>query len=140
MLEDVGMAVEISRPMLDRLRAAAQASPEAEICGLLFGRCNAIERAEPAANVAARPHDSFEIDPAVVIEAYRRERAGGARVIGHYHSHPGGSASPSVRDAAAAEPGRYWLILGAGEARLWLAVEGGGFRPIAIKQSCAGGR
>ncbi|WCT71988.1 Mov34/MPN/PAD-1 family protein [Sphingomonas naphthae] len=131
------MAVEISRALLARLRAEAAASPHAEICGLLFGACNRIDRADPTANVAADPARTFEIDPAALFAAHRAARAGGPRMIGHYHSHPGGSAHPSATDAAMAEPGRYWLILGAEEALLWLALEGGAFRRLAIKECCA---
>ena len=131
------MAVEISRALLARLREAAADSPHAEICGLLFGACNRIEAAVPAANVAAHPARTFEIDPAALIAAHRAERAGGARLIGHYHSHPGGSAHPSATDAAMAEPGRLWLILGTEEALLWRAEAEGAFRPIAMKHGCA---
>ena len=52
-------------------------------------------------------------------------------MIGHYHSHPNGSAEPSPRDLAAAEPGRLWLIIGGGVARLWI-MENGGFRELKL--------
>jgi proteasome lid subunit RPN8/RPN11 len=111
----------ISLPCVSHLLAEAAASPNREVCGLLFGSVDRIERAVAAANVATRREDMFEIDPAALIAAHRAQRAGGPRLIGHYHSHPSGSAMPSVRDAAAAEPGKLWLILGGGEARLWRA-------------------
>jgi proteasome lid subunit RPN8/RPN11 len=128
-----GVTVTISRTCLDRLLAEAAASPAREVCGLLFGTDGRIDTAVATANVAARPEDAFEIDPRALIAAYRAERAGGPRLIGHYHSHPSGSARPSARDAAAAEPGSVWLILGGGEARLWRA-DADGFRemPLAI--------
>lgn len=112
------------------LTAAAQ-TPTHEICGLLFGTDNVIARAEPAANVAAEPRDSFEIDPAALFAALRAERGGALRLIGHYHSHPNGNAMPSARDLAAAEPGKLWLILGGGIARLWLA-EAATFREMRL--------
>lgn len=115
------MAVGIARTQLDALLAAAAAAPDREICGLLFGADDRIDDAPPADNVAARPQDMFEIDPRALFAALRAERAGGPRLIGHYHSHPNGSAEPSARDLAAAEPGKYWLIIGGGTARLWLA-------------------
>lgn len=118
----------ISRFCLQTLQAAAAAQPDREICGLLFGTFDRIEEARAADNVADDPRATFEIDPAALIAAYRAQRAGGARLTGHYHSHPSGSAAPSPRDLAAAEPGRLWLILGGGEARLWEAVAGPAFR------------
>lgn len=123
----------IPRTCLDRLLAEAAASPDREICGLLFGTSDRIESALATANVAARTDDEFEIDPRALIAAHRAERAGGPRLIGHYHSHPSGSALPSVRDAAAAEPGRLWLILAGGEARLWRSgIDGFAAVPIDI--------
>ena len=109
--------VSISSALLDELQAASAASPGAEICGLLYGRPDAIFMAEACANVAPRPDRAFELDPAALIAAHRRARAGGPAIIGHYHSHPSGRAEPSAIDAEAAPPdGALWLILTAGEA------------------------
>ena len=49
------MKARISSAALQQIVAAAAASPDAEICGLLFGSADAIEHAEPCANVAADP-------------------------------------------------------------------------------------
>lgn len=117
-------ATRIGAALLDEIVARAAASPGAEICGLLFGAPGRIEAASPARNVAADPARAFEVDPAALFAALRAERAGGPRLAGHYHSHPNGSPVPSPRDLAAAEPGRLWLIVGAGAARLWRAGEG----------------
>jgi proteasome lid subunit RPN8/RPN11 len=125
------MTVEIGRSLLNALIAAAEASKGREICGLLFGTAARFERAQTADNVAERPEDSFEIDPRALFAALRAERAGGDRLIGHYHSHPNGRAEPSPRDLAAAEPGKYWLILGGGAARLWV-MENDGFRELQL--------
>lgn len=119
------MAMSIRREILNGLLEAADAAPDREICGLLFGSENCVARAEPVDNVAENPSDTFEIDPRALFAALRAERAGGPRLIGHYHSHPNGSAEPSARDLAAAEPGKYWLIIGGGTSRLWLAERGG---------------
>lgn len=125
------MAFEIRRDVLNAVLDAAASAPEQEICGLLFGTEGRIDRAEPAANVAEHPTDTFEIDPRALFAALRAERAGGDKMIGHYHSHPNGSAEPSPRDLAAAEPGKLWLILGGGAARAWI-VENGGFRELQL--------
>jgi len=115
----------IHEELLEEILATAAAAPRHEVCGLLFGSPTRIEHADPAANVADQPQDRFEIDPKALFAALRAERAGGPRLIGHYHSHPNGSAEPSPRDLAAAEPGKYWLIIGGGTARLWLAGPNG---------------
>jgi len=132
------MAIGIKRSTLDQILGLAAASPSEEVCGLLLGSTGRIDRAEPAQNVAEAPASMFEIDPAALFAALRAERAGGPRLIGHYHSHPNGSAEPSARDLAAAEPDKYWLIIGGGTARLWLAGAGG-FTEVQmiVNQDCA---
>jgi len=125
------MTVGIERTLLRALLTAAETTPDHEVCGLLFGSSSRIVRAQPAINVAARPQDTFEIDPRALFAALRAERAGGERLVGHYHSHPNGSAEPSPRDLAAAEPGKYWLIIGSGAARLWV-MENGRFRELQL--------
>ncbi len=124
------MKARISRSLLAQIvdRAAGEA---AEICGLLTGSAGSgayrIEGHIAAANVAPDPARHFELDPAVLIVAHRAARAGGAQVIGHYHSHPSGLAMPSATDAACAAPdGSLWLIIADGTARLWVAGPGEG--------------
>lgn len=130
------MVCRISSELLGSIVAEARASEE-EICGLLLGRDGAIEGGVPCRNVAADPRARFEIDPAALIAAHRRARAGGMRVIGHYHSHPGGLPIPSACDAAeAAADGSIWLIVGSGEPRAWRAVADGTvqgrFEPVSL--------
>jgi proteasome lid subunit RPN8/RPN11 len=129
------MSVTISSELVQRLVAEAGASPDAEICGLLFGSAGRIEAAEACANVAADPARAFEIDPAALFAAHRRARGGGALVIGHYHSHPSGSPVPSPRDGAQAMgDGAIWVILGGGVARAWRSVEVGAFVEEVIER------
>lgn len=120
-----GMAVAIAPALLEELKARAAASPGIELCGLLFGDTRAIGATRATLNVAEDPATAFEIDPGALIAALRAERAGGPRLIGCYHSHPNGDASPSPRDVAAAQAGAVWLILAGDEARLWRARAGG---------------
>nr|WP_299593696.1 M67 family metallopeptidase [Sphingomonas bacterium] len=127
------MRTVIARELLETVLATAAAEPYREVCGLLFGTIDRVVSAAAVGNVAANPADSFEIDPAALFAALRAERAGGLPVIGHYHSHPSGRPEPSPRDAAAAEPGRLWLIVGGGEARLWWSQAGAQFVPVTIE-------
>ncbi|TCQ07301.1 M67 family metallopeptidase [Sphingomonas sp. PP-CC-3A-396] len=122
------MSVTISSEVLTQVVAAATASPDAEICGLLFGTARRIEGAEACANVATDPARTFEIEPKALFAAHRRARGGGPSVVGHYHSHPSGLPVPSPSDAAQAMgDGAIWVILGGGEARAWRSVEMGAF-------------
>ncbi len=121
------------------------AQPNWEVCGILLGREGVIAAHVAATNVAADPARSFEIDPAVLIAAFRQERSGGLPVIGYYHSHPHGPAVPSRVDAIQALPdGRLWLIAGNEELRAWRAVAGGAVHgrfdsvPLDISSVAAG--
>jgi proteasome lid subunit RPN8/RPN11 len=156
------MIVQISRAVLDGILAAAAADPAREVCGLMVAEAGtavggtrsegwqrdpvraSILAAQPTANVAADPTRRFEIDPAALFAAIRAERGGGARLVGHYHSHPSGEATPSLRDAAMADqPGRLWLIVAAGAARCWVESPGGSvhqaFEPcsLRVEDGCA---
>jgi len=120
------MKCRISRRLLDRLQAQSAAAGGREICGLLLGEEGRIDEALAVPNIAADPERAFELDPAVHLRRSREARQAGSRVIGHYHSHPGGSPMPSAIDAARADvEGAYWLILTGDACGLWIARKGG---------------
>ena len=126
------MPIAIARSLLDQILAEAAASPDREICGLLFGDCGKISEARPAPNIADDPARTFELDPGALFAAMKAERAGGPKIIGHYHSHPNGRVEPSEHDAEAAEPGSLWMIVAGGRASLWMAEEGRQLRSVGI--------
>jgi len=125
------MIVRISSSLLDAILAHAASVPDREVCGLLFGADDAILAFEATANVHADPARHFEIDPAALIAAHRAQRAGGRVMVGHYHSHPSGSALPSDEDVRSGEPGRLGMIIARGEARLYRSVVGQ-WHPITL--------
>ena len=107
----------------------AEAAYPKEACGLLLGFQRAdgnieVTRVAESENKAAPDrNDRFEVDPELRLRLMREARdaapigmSGGAYgasrgIIGHYHSHPDGSARPSATDLAAAwEPDLVWLI------------------------------
>lgn len=119
------MHVRISRSLLETLRAQTAASPAVEICGLLFGAAGAIIHARPTANVHPDPARHFEVDPAALVAAHKAARAGGPCLVGHYHSHPTGSAAASAADAEGTAPGQLCLILAGGTHRLYRGAPDG---------------
>jgi proteasome lid subunit RPN8/RPN11 len=122
----MGMKLEISSCVIRLIQSAATEAAPKEACGLLFGSDGRIGRASTVANVAPDRRRNFEIDPAALFAALRRERAGTERLAGYWHSHPGGDTTPSVTDAAMAAPdGRVWLIEARGQIAVWRAVESG---------------
>jgi len=92
----------------------------------------------PATNIAAHPEHRFEIDPAVLLAAYKAQRTGGPAILGHYHSHPTGQPIPSLTDAEMAEGrGEYWIIVGSdGAMQGWRADATGSvharFDPVTL--------
>lgn len=129
----MGVTIRISRPLIDGIISLATNMPGEECCGLLLSdpgplAAKRVDAILPARNVATDRTDRFEIDPALLIRAHRAERMGGQRIVGCYHSHPGGNPSPSAQDAAQADAnGWLWLIC-AGvpwTATLWRAVPDG---------------
>ena len=139
-----GMAVCISSEVAGLLRASAMAAMPQECCGILFGTTShgaqayRITDARVTRNVAIEPERCFEIDPAALIDAERAMRNGGAQLLGYYHSHPNGVASPSARDAvASACDGRLWLIVAGDALTAWRNIASGSyhgaFEPLPIK-------
>jgi proteasome lid subunit RPN8/RPN11 len=57
------------------------------------------------------PRTAFEVDPALYLQLQKAARAGGAEVIGVWHSHPSGRAEASEADKArSVNAGWVWLI------------------------------
>ncbi|WP_439532847.1 M67 family metallopeptidase [Polymorphobacter sp.] len=120
------MIVRIASGLYQQLIDAAAADARREVCGLILGRPDQILAVRPAPNVAENPEQRFEIDPAVLLAVHRQARGEGLKVIGHYHSHPGGDARPSLRDAArAVEDGQLWVIVAGASVTAWRSVAQG---------------
>ena len=122
----MGMKAHVSRSVLTGIqRISADAAPR-EACGLLFGAPDRVTDWQAVENVAEEPERRFEIEPGALFAALRAERAGGPKIVGYWHSHPGGDANPSVTDAAMAQPdGKLWLIVTQEGETLWRAEDRG---------------
>lgn len=112
-----GKRLVMGRHLREQILAAAREAAPEEACGLLLGREGEgeggtwIEEAIPSPNRSPRS-DGFELDPQVCLESELRGRSLGLRVVGVWHSHPGGAAKPSFRDRQLAWPGWIYVILG----------------------------
>jgi len=121
----VGLLVEQARAAIPR-----------EACGLLLGRrageVALVERVHAARNITADPA-RFEVDPRDHLAAQRAARADGLEVLGAWHSHAEGPATPSASDAREALPGWVQVIVDArtGEWRAWVCESGGTARELA---------
>jgi proteasome lid subunit RPN8/RPN11 len=113
----MGSEIRLAREIIVALQEQAALAHPLEACGLLLGGADgAISRIQPCANVAPDPARHFEIDPAALIGAWRRHRAGEEALLGYYHSHPSGDSRPSPTDRAmAAHDGMVWAIVAGGQ-------------------------
>jgi proteasome lid subunit RPN8/RPN11 len=125
------VTLDLPAALRARIAEEARAAAPRECCGLIEGvRGGEVIRAtalHPARNLA-RDDDRFEIDPAGQFRLLREGRV----VVGCYHSHPGGRAEPSPRDAeGAGEVGFVWVVAGADGigAYLW---DGAAFQPMRL--------
>lgn len=110
----------IASQIIDSLLTQAAKSAPDEACGILFGTGDHIRSIQPTANIHPAPHAHFEIDPMALFAAHKAARAGGAQIVGYYHSHPVGPPEPSATDRLmAAGDGKVWAIIGQAEVKFW---------------------
>ncbi len=127
------MRFEISSELHAALLAEAAKSPDHEVCGLLLGQGSRVSDIVLADNLAENPARQFEVDPIVLINAHRRQRAGGPAILGCYHSHPNGRVGPSPQDAEMADQiGWLWIIIAAGALRGWVVEARGAFKEVSL--------
>jgi proteasome lid subunit RPN8/RPN11 len=108
--EGVAWPISVEAAVLAHARAAAPS----ECCGLLLGRADRVVEARPTQNVAADPLKRYEIDPVAHLDAIRDARRRALEVVGAYHSHPRGAATPSPRDVEQAFGEFLFVIVGLG--------------------------
>ena len=117
-----------------------------EACGLLLGQRQGddmiVSQAVASTNVADKPSHRFAIDPGLRLRLQKAARSGSAQILGHYHSHPDGTAQPSKTDKAGIyEADLIWLIAAvkAGQmhdiATFMPWADCGGFDEIEIRES-----
>lgn len=110
--------------------------PRIEACGLVLGRCEGgawvAEDTVPLRNAANRS-DYFEFAPEDLV---RHDLEHGDRIIGAYHSHPGGPNRPSTIDVgnmrALTESPWIWLIASPRGATPLGVPPGGSWRAAGI--------
>lgn len=126
-------------------KEAVDVYPE-ECCGILVGRREdrraIVHEVVVAQNSASdRRHESYSIDPELLLRVQTESRERRLEVLGYYHSHPDHSAIPGRADLEAAWPGACYLILSVdrervAEVRCWrLRNEGAAFEEMDIGYS-----
>lgn len=117
------MALHLSSNDWRQLLDWAESAGNHECCGILRGEGDRVASVELAKNVAADTTRHFEIDPFTLIVAHKDVRTGGLPVLGYFHSHPNGSATPSATDVAQAAPDDLvWLIVAGRSITAWRPI------------------
>ena len=88
----------LPRPLVNCILHQAQASPDAEVCGLITAKQGRPQRCIPVPNVSDQPQRLFAMDPRSQIDALRNMRERNEELFGIYHSHPHSPAEPSDTD------------------------------------------
>ena len=136
--------LHLSDDLAARILMAAGKSFPAECCGLIEGSDTPdgwhAQTIHEGANLADDPRRHFLIDPELQFKLLRELRGGETRIIGCFHSHPGGGSEPSATDASnAAEDDFLWLIAGGSPAagfrlRAWRYSQANGFSSVALSR------
>jgi proteasome lid subunit RPN8/RPN11 len=131
------MILRVSSSDWQQLLDWAKSAGDAECCGLLRGMDGRVAEVSLIANVAPDPSGNFEINPAALIAVHKDARAGGAPLLGYFHSHPNGLEEPSATDVAqAAADDSFWLIIARRTITAWrpAVMEGHvtGFTPVTL--------
>jgi proteasome lid subunit RPN8/RPN11 len=94
-------SLRIGIDVLVAIAAHARAAAPLECCGFLVGTRDGVDESVATRNVDPCP-TRFQVDPAEHIRLNRRLRGSGREIVGVYHSHPLGPATPSATDVAEA--------------------------------------
>lgn len=95
--------------------AHAERASDEEICGVLAGehgdKRSQVVGAHGTKNIADNPRTRYRIDPEELLATIESIEESGQEVVGFYHSHPCGPASPSATDAKRATWTGYSYVI-----------------------------
>ena len=116
------------------MRSHAREHAPRECCGLLVGHGRRVDLALPMTNVARRATIRFRIDPAehLAVRRVLRQITPSLQIVGVYHSHPQGPASPSERDVAEANYPEWLFVIIGRRSRTIGAFQIQGGSPITV--------
>ena len=109
--------IRLKKQHLDQIKYEAIVCYPSECCGLLVGNTGkdlfTINNVIPSKNIIKNlGNNCFEIDPQDRINLERKIRGTKQSIIGHFHSHPDCSSTPSKIDLELShEPQMIWLIV-----------------------------
>ncbi len=91
-------ALYLPRPLVNKIMAHAQTSPEAEVCGLIGNGPASQKNYYPISNASRNPSCRFLMDAPQQISAMKKMRDKQQQLFAIVHSHPTTNAIPSQLD------------------------------------------
>ncbi|MFV1993365.1 MAG: Mov34/MPN/PAD-1 family protein [Acidiferrobacterales bacterium] len=91
-------SIVLTRALSNKLLTLAQKSPENEICGIVSGKDNILDKCYPVKNIALDQKTRFDMEPRQLLETMRLIRENKETFKAIYHSHPATVAYPSHKD------------------------------------------
>lgn len=90
----------------------AKNSASNEVCGILAGRGDKVEKIYKMVNTSDNPQICYFMDPKEQFKVMKEIRKLGLEMLAIYHSHTGSEAYPSARDIELAfYPGAVYVIV-----------------------------
>ena len=125
-------ALKLSESHYKSIKDHVDGTPDVEVCGLIGGVWQPYDRLAlarvviPVKNVDPAPSVRYAMEPQALLNAVLNFEKKGWEVVGIYHSHPHGTAQPSVTDAAEAMyPDAVYLIgVPGGNLTAWRIIRG----------------
>ena len=130
--------ITIDSETVESLQVQASREYPNECCGVLLGRwrqheghsVTSVVRGIPSVNTANDRSRNYAIAPESLYRLHKDLLAEPIEIVGYYHSHPVGEATPSETDRRAAWPGVSYLVIApyaiaAAPIRSWRLDSGG---------------
>ena len=109
--------IRFERDDVEKLKSMAQTGYPFEACGILVGEkqggVHHVLSVKETRNVCPKnKRDSFELDLTAFLKEEKAARHAGLDVLGFWHTHPDGIATPSPKDLSDAWPEYSYTIIG----------------------------
>ncbi len=128
---EYAVSVVLNQWLENDLLSACRLRLPYESCGILYGEESEgnviVDGYSLIRNASASPLDTFSFHPEDWVSAYCQAQKNQRNIVGFFHTHPQGSALPSMRDKKESIPWRTY----------WIVSFDGGNSEIAVYRRCA---
>jgi proteasome lid subunit RPN8/RPN11 len=109
------LSVVLSRLLENDLLSACRRRLPYETCGIIYGTLSdgrlSADGYDLIRNTSSSAVDTFSFHPEDWVSAYFQAQKNQRNIVGFFHTHPQGTAHPSIKDEQGWIPwGTYWII------------------------------